>query len=351
MGLAPPCGLGTLVKGTVMSWTSRLLGVVAFNLAMLFVVGCQQPRQTPLVSDLPPLTGDLPSQARQVVLDGLADPDPQIRANAVEVIATTKEVRLMPKAQRLLEDQAIPVKFIAVLAVGDLQYTLAKDEIGRLLSDPNPNIKIAAAYAMSKLGQAEYFKVFRNAVTSEDQTVRANAALLLGKSGQKEALRVLWWALRQPDSTDKVVLQAAESIAALQDERIYPKLWSRLISAYADDRVLGIRAMGALGTEQAKNAIITMLDDNIPEVRLTAAAQLGRLGEPIGEARVAEVFEKNLLAGMDADGQQRVKVLAALAIGEIGTEGLTKHLPQLLHDSSKSVRLAAARAILRQAAK
>jgi HEAT repeat protein len=334
-----------------MGQIGRLFGVVAFNLAMLFMLGCQQPQQAPLVSGLPPLSGDLPSQARQVVLDGLADPDPQFRANAIEVIATTREVRLMPKAQKLLQDPAIPVKFIAVLAVGDLQYTLAKDEIGRLLSDPNPNIKIAAAYAMTRLGEAEYFKIFRNAVVSEDQTVRANAALLLGKSGQKEALRVLWWTLRQPDSTDKVSLQAAESIAMLQDERIYPKLWSRLISAYADDRVLGIRAMGALGTEQAKNAIITMLDDTIPEVRLTAAAQLGRLGEPIGEARVAEVFEKNLLTDMDADGQQRVKVLAALAIGEIGTEGLTKHLPQLLRDSSKPVRLAAARAILRRAAK
>ena len=327
------------------------LGMTVFNVAVLFVLGCQQPQQAPLVSGLPPLTGDLPSQARQVVLDGLGDPDPQIRANAVEVIATAREVRLMPKAQKLLQDPAIPVKFIAVLAVGDLQYTLAKDEIGRLLSDPNPNIKIAAAYAMTRLGEAEYFKVFRNAVVSEDQTVRANAALLLGKSGQKEALRVLWWTLRQPDSADKVVLQAAESIATLQDERIYPKLWSRLISKYADDRVLGIRAMGSLGTEEAKNAIITMLDDTIPEVRLTAAAQLGKLGEPIGEARVAGVFEKNLLTDMDADGQQRVKVLAALAIGEIGTERLTKHLPQLLHDSSKPVRLAAARAILRRAAK
>lgn len=334
-----------------MGRTGTLLGVMACSLAILCTLGCQQPQQTPLISGLPPLSGDLPSQARQVVLDGLSDPDPQIRANAVEVVATTREVRLMPKAQKLLQDQAIPVRFIAVLAVGDLQYSLARNEIARLLSDPNPNIQIAAAYAMTKLGNPEYFKVFRNAAVSEDQTVRANAALLLGKSGQKEALRVLWWTLRQPDSTDKVSLQAAESIALLQDERIYPKLWSRLISAYADDRVLGIRAMGALGTEQAKNAIITMLDDTIIEVRLTAAAQLGRLGEPIGEARVAEVFEKNLLADMDADGQQRVKVLAALAIGEIGTEGLTKHLPQLLHDSSKPVRLAAARAILRRAAK
>jgi len=334
-----------------MGRTGGFLGVTGCSLAILFMLGCQQPQQTPLVSGLPPLSGDLPDQARQVVLDGLSDPDPQIRANAVEVIATTREVRLMPKAQKLLQDQAIPVKFIAVLAVGDLRYSLARNEIARLLSDPNPNITIAAAYAMTKLGSPEYFKVFRNAVISEDQTVRANAALLLGKSGQKEALRVLWWTLRQPDSTDKVSLQAAESIALLQDERIYPKLWSRLISAYADDRVLGIRAMGALGTEQAKNAIITMLDDTIIEVRLTAAAQLGRLREPIGEATVAGVFEKNLLADMDADGQQRVKVLAALAIGEIGTEGLTKHLPQLLHDSSKPVRLAAARAILRRAAK
>mgnify|MGYP001110137148 CR=1 FL=1 len=53
-------------------------------------------------------------------------------------------------------------------------------------------------------------------------------------------------------------------------------LWTRLISAYADDRVMGIRAMGALGTPEAKNALTTMLDDPVPEVRLAAAEQVGR---------------------------------------------------------------------------
>ncbi|MBN1508869.1 MAG: hypothetical protein JW955_18625, partial [Sedimentisphaerales bacterium] len=187
--------------------------------------------------------------------------------------------------------------------------------------------------------------------SSEDQTVRANAALLLGKSGQKDALRFLYWTLQRPDSADKVVFQALESIAMQRDERIYRKLWSRLISKYADDRLLGIRAMGALGTQQAKNAITTMLDDSVLEVRLAAAEQLGRLGEPIGEARVAEVFTKNLLADMDAEGQRRVKVLCALAIGEIGSESLGKYLPQLLRDSSTPVRLAAARAVMRRSAR
>jgi HEAT repeat protein len=328
------------------------LTVTALSLAMLAMLGCEQSKQSGgSPSAAPLLDGDPQSQASQIILDGLADPDPQIRANSVEVVATTRQLRFMPRVQRLLRDETIPVRFLAILAVGDLEYALAKNDVAQLLNDPNPNIKMAAAYAMMKLGDAQYYKVFRDQVTSEDQTVRANAALLLGKSGQKDAVRFLYWALQRPDSTDKVVLQALESIALQHDERIYPRLWSRLISAYADDRLLGIRAMGALGTEQAKNAIITMLDDNVLEVRLAAAEQLGKLGEPIGEARVAEVFEKNLLAEMDVEGKYRVKVLTALAIGEIRSEALDKHLSPLLADASKPVRLAAAKAVMRRMTK
>ena len=55
-----------------------------------------------------------------------------------------------------------------------------------------------------------------------------------------------------------------------------------------------------------------------------AAEQLGKLGDPIGEEEVLEVFEKDLAKGMDAQGQERIRMLAALAIGEIGTEKLKK---------------------------
>ncbi len=328
------------------------LGMTALSVAMLPMLGCEQAKPSPWSLSPPPSPGgNVPSQAEQIVLDGLADPNPQIRANAVEVVVTTRQVRFMPRVQKLMRDEAVPVKFLAIMAAGDLEYAPAKNDVAQFVNDPNPNVRMVAAYAMMKLGETEFYKGFRDQVTSEDQTVRANAALLLGKSGQKDAVRFLYWTLQRPDSSDKVVLQALESIAMQHDERIYPKLWSRLISAYADDRLLGIRAMGALGTEQAKNAIITMLDDNVVEVRLAAAEQLGKMGEPVGEAKVAEVFEKNLLSAMDAESQFRVKVLSALAIGEIGTESLSKHLPQLLQDPSKPVRLAAAKAALRQMAK
>jgi HEAT repeat protein len=334
-----------------------LIWAAVFSLALLPISGCEpaaRPPQspTPSASTLaPPAGGDLPAQARQIISEELADADPQIRANAIEVVASTRELGLMPNVQKLLADQVVPVRFAAAVAVGDLAYAPAKDQVGPLLNDPNPNVQLAAFYALSRLGQPELYQEICKAVAGSDQTVRANAALLLGKSGNKDGIRFLYWTLQRDDSSDMVVLQAAEAIAMLGDRRIYRKLWTGLISKYADDRVLGIRAMGALGTDEAKSAIITLLDDPVPEVRLAAAEQLGKLGESGGEDEVLAVFEKNLMADMDAQGRERTKTLAALAIGEIGTDPLAKYLPQLLQDPSKIVRLAAAKAVLRRGMK
>jgi len=324
--------------------TIRLLFLGSIS---IFLLGCDEPLQT--TTSLPAIPVDnLMPEAFQVIQQGLADPDPQVRANAIEVVAATKQIALMPKVQRLLRDEVIPVKFLAILAVGDLQYTLAKSEVQSVadgLKDENENVRIAAAYAMTKFGHPEYLTVFRNAIASEDQTVRANAALLLGKSGNKDLLGLLYWALQRKDSSDKVRFNAVEAVAILGDEKILPKLWAIVYSGYADDRIVGIQAMGALGTPQAKDVLITKLDDEVLEVRLAAAEQLGKFGDPVAEPEVLEVFTKNLTAGLDKKDLERVKVLTALAIGQIRTDSLKRFLPQLLKDESKFVRVAAAKAV------
>lgn len=329
-----------------MSHTLRCLVTIGLSLLALAAVGCQTTTRTVVSPTARGPSGPLETQVREIMLQGLTDPDPHIRANAIEVAVTTRALPFVPQILRLLRDPAVPVRFLATMAIGDLQYTAARDEIAALLEDPDENVKIAAAYSMMKLGGSDYFHIVRDAVTSNDQTVRANAALLLGKSGKQEALPFLYWTLRRDDSSDMVVLQAAESIARLGDRRIYPKLWTRLISTYADDRMIGISAMAALGTEEAKNAIITMLDDPVLEVRLAAAEHLGRLRDTAGESVVLEAFDEKHMTEGDAQSVERIKVLTSLAIGAIGTDPLTKHLPDLLRDSSKQVRLAAAKAVL-----
>ncbi len=285
------------------------------------------------------------SEAIQIIGQSLADNDTLVRVNAIEVVATTRQLALMPRVQQLLMDVAVPVRFAATLAVGDMEYSPAKNLINRSLKDPDSNVIIAASYAMTRLGYPGYVEVLRKSITDTNQTVRANAAMLLGKSGDRGSLKLLYWALQDKNSDDRVVYQSAEAIAMLGDESIYPKLWAMLISAYADVKVIGIRAMGTLGTKKAEDALITMLDDEVLEVRIAAAEQLGKLNNPIGESVVLDVIRKNLTGQMDTASRERVFVLTSLAIGQIGTPELTKYLPELMKYQSKFVRLAAAKAV------
>jgi HEAT repeat protein len=287
-------------------------------------------------------------QALDVVRQGLVDPDPVVRVNAIEVVGTTGQIRLMPQVQKLADDQVLPVRFATAAAIGDLKYQLAESTARKLLRSEDENVRVAALYAMARLGSQQSLDSLRTAINSEDQTVRANAAWLLGKSGDNspETRRALWWTLGRKDCEDKVILQTAEAIAMLKDERVYPKLWTMLISKFAEFRIMGVRAMGALGTTEAKNAIITMLDDDLPEVRLAAAEQLGALGDTSGETVVLEIVRKKPAFPADPQTMHRINVLTALAIGRIGTQRLIRFLPELLRAPDNSVRLAAAKAVL-----
>ena len=285
------------------------------------------------------------AQAVQIIWNGLEDNNPLIKVNAIEVVASTGQIKFMPKVQRLLKDEFVPVRFAAALAVGDLQYPPAKSSVSQLLKDKDINVIIAAAYAMGKLGDTEYYEVIRKAINSNDQTVRANAAFLLGKTGDTSSLKLLKWAQEDKDSSDKVRFQALEARARLGDGDVLQRLWAIVYSAYADDRIMGVRAMGTLGTSKAKDILITKLDDDVLEVRLAAAEQLGMLRDPIGETQVVDVFEKKLAAGFDRQANERANVLAALAIGQICTPNLIKFLPQLLKSESKLVHIAAAKAV------
>jgi len=286
----------------------------------------------------------LPAASR-IVQDGLTDSNPRIRANVIEVIADSGQTQFAGSVQKLLGDESVPVRFAAAQGLGDLKYSAARGALKQALNDPDENVRIAAGYALSMLGDGANLDIVKKAIKSKDQTVRANATVLLGKAGDKDNIGPLYEVLRDADSDYKVRFQALEAIARLGDEEVYRKLWTMLISVYADDRAMGVRAMGSLGTRKAKDILITKLDDDVLEVRLAAAEQLGMLRDKSGEKEVLAVFEKNLTAGMEAEERVRVNVLAALAIGRIGGDSLPKYLPGLLKNESKFVRIAAGKAV------
>lgn len=311
----------------------------------VWLCGCEDSSQSGLGGFEVTGGNSLQTQAFLMIDDSLADFDPLVRVNAIEVVGTTRLARFLPRVQTLLQDQVVPVRFAAALAIGDIQYTPAKAGLNPLLKDSDSNVIIAASYAMSRIGYPEYLQVVREALKSPDPTVRANAAFLLGRAGDRISLPALQKIQEEKDSADKVRFQALEARAMLGDEEVLNKLWAIVYSGYHDDRIMGIKAMGALRSRKAQEILLTKLDDAVLEVRLAAAEQLGAFGDTTGEPEVLAVFEQNLASGPDKMANERINVLAALAIGRICTPKLTKYLPQLLRNESKFVRIAAAKAV------
>jgi HEAT repeat protein len=202
---------------------------------------------------------------------------------------------------------------------------------------------------MAKIDNPQYLDVLRGTLANNTAQVnditKANSALLLGKSGDRNSIPLLSEVMKNPQSSDKVSYGAAEALSMLGDDKIFETNWGMLISAYADVKMLGINNMGTLGTPQAENALLTMLEDPITEIRLATALQLGKMNNKTGQKVVLEVFQKNLNTDPDFQTRERINVLTALAIGEIGTQNVTKFLPELMKNESPFVRLAAAKAV------
>lgn len=288
--------------------------------------------------------------AGKIVSDGLKNSDSRIKANAIEVASSTGQVQFAPKIAELLKDPVVLVRFASALAIGDLQYKADEKKLRKFLNDPDLNVRIAAAYALCKFGDKQYLSVIQAATNQNDSSIKKNAATLLGKLKSTESLPILYKLKDAPNSDKDVSIYAAEAIARIGDEKISSKIWAMLISAYADDRYMGTCAMGALGGTTGANALLTMLEDDVPEVRLSAAEQLGSLGDPSGTMVVLEY-----LTNTDQKDEKGVidkrNAIAALAIGQIGDEKLVEYLPNLLKSDSPFVRLAASKSVFILAAK
>ena len=316
-------------------------------LIALFAAGCAEQQATISTASAENTVRiqSLKPRAKIILEKGLKSENGQLRSAAIEVTVEAAQKDMLPHITRLTTDPVVPVRFNATVALGDMQCFSCEKIVRKGLNDPDVNVRIAAAYSLVKLNQPQFVDQVRAAAKSSDQTVRANSALLLGKLGNPDNIELLYEILQTNDSIDKVRLQAVESIARLGDERMYrSKLWALLISKFADDRVIGIRGMGALNTTESQNAIISQLDDEVQEVRLVAAEQLARLGDKRGEEQVYAYFQTQ----PDLNKTDMANQTAVMAIGPLKSSRLNSFLPETLDSQSPYIQLLAARSVLLQ---
>lgn len=289
----------------------------------------------------------LRERANSILHQSLSSKSGLIRAHAIEVVSETGRKDLMPSVVKLLKDDKLMVRFSAAMTIGDMNYKSGALSVKPLLNDEQIDVQIAAAYTLTKLRKENQYSLIIKHLESKDQTIRANAALLVGKLGKKDAHKHLKWVLNDKDSSYGVKVQATEALAMLDVDKktTYQRLWTLLVSKFADDKISGIKGMRMLNIKDSRVAIGTMLTDDMPEIRLFAAEQLGRMSDYSGKNEVIKYFT-NIRPTTDEKSREQADRLAAMAIGRIGTPELTKHIPTLLNSSNKDVQLRAAQAVL-----
>lgn len=312
---------------------------------LIAAAGCREASVRPASNVLKPTAtaSALKSQAERTILLQLNDTSAYQRCHAIEVAVETGQRQMMSQILERLKDTSVAVRFAAAVAVGEMQCIACEKELLAALKDENLNVRIAAAYSLVRLGNSDYKQEIYNAMESRDENVRANAILLIGKLGDPSDRELLYGVLHDERATEKLRFQAVESLARLGDIQMYRnKLWPMQISKYADDRVMGIRGMGALGNYESQIAIQTMLKDDVPEVRLVAAEQLGRLRDYSGRDEVINYFN----TVPDLSQPTMANQMAVLAIGRIGGPELERYLGEALNSPSQLIQLAGAQSVL-----
>lgn len=286
-----------------------------------------------------PIDPALQTQARAEIDSALHAPNEIIRAHALEMI---KDVDLPSADHQIvtaLGDSSPLVRKAAALAAGELRIKAATERLNENYLDAKTPERIADIFALHRLGDTSHSHELEETATDVNPYIRGDTAMILGMIGNHSALPILAHMVKTDKSPD-VVLQAAEAMWKLGDERGLDELVGATVSRYPDDQMVALLALAGPHDTRVLGHIEGLMTEQYPEVTLVAARAAGMLGSDDG-------YGIALNGAKSVDPRQRF--LAALALGAIGRADSQPVLATLLKDSDPDTRLASAGALVQVA--
>jgi HEAT repeat protein len=162
--------------------------------------------------------------------------------------------------------------------------------------------------------------------------------MLLGMLGEKSAIAPLKRIIA--DKSPTVRLQLQEALWRLGERSAVEELIIFSMSKYPDEQVVALIALAQPRNPRVMEQIRGWLVDDFTEVTLASARALGMLGSDEGYTVATNALKS---------AEPRQRLMAAMALGEIGRIDAQSRLKPLLADPSAEVRLGAATAVLKLA--
>ena len=284
---------------------------------------------------------------------------PVLRAAAVEALARTQAKRAISQINDALEDTDPTVRAQAAMSVATMYSPRSVELLQKLVFDNNLTVRRNAAQSMSRIDESDLADVIARALDQETDATTveyllaalqrngANSSLPIlqryieGESSQfreqaVKALRKLKIPASVPifrrlldDHTPALRRQAIEQLAVLKPDGVIPRL-REMLKQDSDETVRSAcaRALGDFGDETSVHLLEEALEDH-PLVRLQAVIALGRLGQASAGP---------ILLSLMRDQLPEVRYQAVRAVAQLKLEGVEEHIVPLLEDSDEMVR-------------
>ncbi len=194
--------------------------------------------------------------------------------------------------------------------------------IQALLRDSDPRVKSAVASALVAIG-AEAVPALLEVVAREAGMTETGYAAWALAHMDDEALPAFYGAIDSPIGAVRCAVVAATCAVLKAHEARDERAIALIVVALEDlDPMVRTEAATAIGTIPLKvevEKLLVTLADPVEDVRRAAAIALGRLGD----RRAIEFLER----AAASDSSNSVRILAALAIGQIGTDPIPLNPP------------------------
>ncbi len=283
----------------------------------------------------------MPSEELFTAIRDLTAPDPSERRIAAETLATADERAIYPLI-RCLSDENPGVQDAAMrslIAIGGevtaymtlpllrespfLRNTarIILSQIGppsvpllrSLLADKDDDIRTFAVDLVSNIGSCGYpEEIARLLETDPNQNVRAAAAKALGMLGYRGGLQALVGALKDGEW---VSFSALESLAAIGDDACVEPVQALLRSPSETARYAAIEALGRMGFSRSSDALISLLPSAGDIEKSAIIKSLIQIGITPAMAEVAD-----LLVDMYVQGEWDDRLLALTGLAELRYE-------------------------------
>lgn len=251
----------------------------------------------------------------------LSHADAAGKIDLVRLIARDASPKATELLLRAMEAQEPEVRIAAAESLNSDQAQAALSVLQDLCTDPLPQVRAAAIAAVARSGQvARALPLLQRALSDVDAQVRAAAATGLHHLDAPGAIPALLELLGDP--APEVRIAAVNTLGALGDPSVAPSLVASLTDSDVRQRRAVAKALGALGNTGTAPALGRLLDrDGDEEVRVDAALGLGRLGGQVAQAQLLDALPQ-------ADGRVARAVLAGLGHfdGARPLEALLKHV-------------------------